>query len=252
MKKIILSLLAVIGLIALALGAVMFATFSGLKEPVNNFALPQNAKIILDGYVGIGVIPAGNGVVLIDSGNDIKGEVLMQELKNRNLGTESVKAIFLTHGHPDHTGGAHLFPNAKIFAFSGDKGLVEGTAAANGPLPKLMGMPKDRATKVTDVLSDGIAVEVEGLQVKPFLIPGHTAGSAAYLVNEVLFLGDSAAGQSDGKIRAAPWIFSDDKEQSVNSVKALATRLKTENTAVKMLVFSHSGAFENADALFAF
>jgi glyoxylase-like metal-dependent hydrolase (beta-lactamase superfamily II) len=90
------------------------------------------------------------------------------------------------------------------------------------------------------------------VSVKAYAIPGHTQGSGAFLINETLFLGDSAGGQSDGKVRGAPWVFSDNTEQNRASVRALAQRLKAENSSVKTLAFAHSGPLNGLEPLLNF
>ena len=81
--------------------------------------------------------------------------------------------------------------------------------------------------------------------VKVFAVPGHTAGSAAYLTNVVLFLGDSADVTSDGEIKGAAWLFADDQTENRASLVRLNQRLTQENADVEAIVFSHSGVLAN-------
>ena len=83
------------------------------------------------------------------------------------------------------------------------------------------------------------------ISVRVFAIPGHTAGSAAYLVNGVLFLGDAADATSNGGLRGAPWLFSDDQAQDRASLVALPQRLSQEGADVKAIAFAHSGVLAN-------
>ena len=76
-------------------------------------------------------------------------------------------------------------------------------------------------------------------------MPGHTAGSAAYLVNNVLFVGDSADVTSGGVLQGSPWLFSDSQAQNRASLAALAARLKKEGVTVKAIVPAHSGALQD-------
>jgi glyoxylase-like metal-dependent hydrolase (beta-lactamase superfamily II) len=253
MKKVLLGVAALVVVLLVAMFALVGVNFVGLKPAVDGTALAGGAKLVKDGYVNVFVLPTGEKTVgLIDCGNDLSGKAILAELSARGLGPDAVTAIFVTHGHPDHTAGCHLFPKAALFVMPGDKELVEGTAAGKGFLPGMMGPAKDHAAKVTRVLNDGETVEAGTLKVQAFSIPGHTGGSAAYLASGVLYLGDSLAGQSDGEVRVAPGIFSDDQAQCRSSVQALARRLKAENVAVTGLAFAHSGPFDSADALWRF
>ncbi len=92
-------------------------------------------RIVKDGYVDLGVIDLGDGkVALVDAGNDPEGKAILAELSRRKLGPEAVEAVLLTHGHPDHIAGCHLFPKASIYALAGDVALAEGREGSKGPV----------------------------------------------------------------------------------------------------------------------
>ena len=99
---------------------------------------------------------------------------------------------------------------------------------------------------------DGETFKVGDTSVRVFATPGHTAGSAAYLINGVLFVGDSADVSRDGEIRGAPWIFSDSQEQNRASLRRLADRLAQERIDVRAIVPAHSGVVEGLAPLTAF
>lgn len=243
-------LLAVIVVPSMVLAAM---TFGGIAPLVDGTELPGGARLVKDGYVAIAVIPAGEGAVaLVDCGNDPNGVALFDELKRRGLRPDAVKTIFLSHGHPDHVAGCHLFPNADVLVLPGDIPLAEGTGRSKGPVPSRFDTPVEKRAKISRPLADAETVTTGALSVKVYAMPGHTAGSAAFLANEVLYLGDNAAGGSDGKLVPAPWVFSDDTSENRRSLVALAARLKSEGVTVKKLVFAHSAPFDGADALFAF
>lgn len=252
MKK---ALLVIGGIVVLLVGAflaVFGEMFIGVKEHVDGHPLAGGAATtVVDGYVAMFVLQGDPGqVALIDCGNDANGAAILGALKARGLGPDAVKAIFLTHGHPDHVAGCHLFPGAEVYAFEGDVKLAAGEARAKGPLTSKFDLPKEKAAKVTKTLTDGETVSVGALQVKAYALPGHTAGSAAFLSKGVLYLGDSANGRSDDKrVRGAPWVVSDDTAQNRAELKKLTARLKAENAEPKTLAFSHSGPIEGLDGL---
>jgi glyoxylase-like metal-dependent hydrolase (beta-lactamase superfamily II) len=85
-----------------------------------------------------------------------------------------------------------------------------------------------------------------------YAVPGHTAGSAAYLVNGVLFVGDSANVASDGSLIGSPWIFSDSQAGNRASLVRLEQRLAMDAVGVTTIVPSHSGTAEGLAPLTAF
>lgn len=250
MKRVLLVLAAVVLLLVGGLLATFGSVFGGLKATTDGQALPGGARRVLDGYTSAYVLPMGEKeVALVDCGDDPQAKTLKAELSRRGLGVEAVKAILVTHGHPDHIGGCKQFPAAQVYVGEGDLGLVGGTEAAKGPLPKLMGPASKLALQGVKGLTDGQVLELGTLKVRAFIIPGHTAGSAAFLASGALFMGDSLSINSDGSVRKAPWVFSDDSALNVASLLKLSKALSPEAAEVKAIVPAHSGSAEGFKAL---
>src|SRR5258706_4621608 len=92
-------------------------------------------RIVKDGIVTVGVVPISDtSVALIDAGNDKAGAAILAELSRRKLDRDAVTAIFITHGHPDHTGAIALFSKAEVMSLDREAPLVEGREGAHGPL----------------------------------------------------------------------------------------------------------------------
>lgn len=250
MKRALLIVLAVVVLLVVGFGGMMASAFMGLAAVSPVTELPNGVIGIADGYVQAFIVPLGEGnAALIDCGNDPEAKILKAKLAELKL---TVKTIFVTHGHRDHVGGCKSFPDAEMLALEAERGLAEGAVAAKGPLTKMAKNDPSQMHKVTRGLADGETVELGATKVQVFAIPGHTAGSTAYLVDEVLFLGDAVAGQSDGKVRNAPWMFTDDQDQCRASVQGLAKKLKDSGASVKSLAFAHSGPLAGLQPLLDF
>lgn len=251
MKKALLGLAGLVLLVVAVVAALFVPVFTGVKPSVNGTHLEGGAVQVLDGYVSAFLLPAGDGAVaLVDCGNDPSGTGILEALRLWGLGPEAVKAIFLTHGHPDHLAACHLFKDAEVYAFAADAKIAAGLERPKGPVPSRFDTPPEKVILVTKMLMDGETVTVGTLNVKAYAVPGHTGGSAAFLADGVLYLGDSVSARSDGKtLKAAPWVFSDDTVQNLASLKKLHARLKEENAVVKLLAPAHSGQIEDVDAL---
>lgn len=250
MKKVFMAIGGLIALFVLVFGVVMGTTFSGLKPMPDGQDLPGGSRRVNHSYTSAYLVPTGEKeFALIDCNDDPEAVAIKAELQRRGVGPEAVKAIFLTHGHPDHTGGCKVFPGAQVFIGDGEQGLVEGREGSKGPLPKMMGAQKQFALTGARALKDGETVEVGTLKVRAFIVPGHTAGSAAYLAGGALYVGDSFTFNSDDTVRAAPWVFSDDGAINVASVKRLGKLLAPEAAEVKAIVPAHSGSTDSLKPL---
>jgi glyoxylase-like metal-dependent hydrolase (beta-lactamase superfamily II) len=242
---------ALVALVAIPV-ALIASAFVGTSAIQDGVELGSSVRLVKDGFVTIGVVDLGGGkVALIDAGVDPKGEAILAELARRRLGPEAVQAVLLTHGHGDHVAGCHLFPSASVFVLAADVSLAEGHARSNSPVGRLMGA-KSTGVHVDRRLADGETFALGSRTFRVFAIPGHTAGSAAYLVDGVLFLGDSAGSSKDGKLLPAPWVFSESQAENRASLKALAERLRPQAAQVTALVPAHSGVLRGLGPLLDF
>jgi hydroxyacylglutathione hydrolase len=251
MKRLLKIFGILIAILLLGVGTLLAATFMGRMAVVDGQDF-GGVRIIADGFATVGIVPLTDGqVALIDAGQDAEATAILTELARRQLGPEAVTAIFLTHGHQDHTGGIGRFPNAQVMALEAEVPLVEGREGSRGPLTRLFPV-RETGFTVTHPVAGGDAVTLGDTSVRVYAVPGHTAGSAAYFVNGVLFVGDSADIASDGSLMGAPWIFSDDQAMNRASLVNLHERLIADGATVLAIVPAHSGAVRGIDALTAF
>ena len=105
-------------------------------------------------------------------------------------------AVLLTHGHRDHTIGAHELQRKgyKVYAHREEFAVIEGRAS----LALALGLTQDPF--VPDVaLSDGDSIDLDPVRVKVIYTPGHTQGGVCYLIGGALFTGDTLFPGSYGR-----------------------------------------------------
>ena len=232
------------------IGVALYVTFDGVA-PLEDGRRVGPAVTVVDGYVACYLLDAGDGTVaLIDACADPEGVALLAALDRAGRGPRDVVAVLMTHGHADHRGGIPLFERARIYAHQDELPLLRGEVAAQGPIPQLDGRMAPVA--VSDVVHDGDELTIGALRVRVFHLPGHTAGSVAYRVDDTLFLGDNAHGMETGEMEPAPWVFSDDVDANVASLRALPARLDEAGVVVARLVFGHSAPLEGREPLWDF
>lgn len=251
-------LLLLVALFIVAVGVLFVVTFMGRKSIANGAEI-GGIRVVQDGIVAVGVIPlSAREVALVDAGNDPAGHAILEELTRRQLGPEAVATILVTHGHPDHIAAISVFPNAQVMALDTEVPLIEGRTMSMGPLPKWLSATPTGIT-VHRSLRDREQFEIApatsdraALEARVFAVPGHTPGSAVYLVNGVLFMGDAADIDSHGNLQGAPWVFSESQAENRLSLVTLSQRLTQENVVVTALVPSHSGDSDGIGALTAY
>jgi glyoxylase-like metal-dependent hydrolase (beta-lactamase superfamily II) len=149
------------------------------------------------------------------------------------LGTQHLDGVFFTHLHVDHISGMPDVPRGTpLYAGPHEAGqvnfmnmVVRGTTdrelEGHAPISEWQFQPDARFQGVIDVFGDG--------QLWALYVPGHTAGSTAYVARTptgpVLFTGDTCHTAWGWANSVEPGSFTADREQNRESLlrlKALA------------------------------
>jgi hydroxyacylglutathione hydrolase len=141
-----------------------------------------------------------------------------------------VTHVFLTHSHRDHVGAWRLLRRSEFHLAQGERAAFTGERRHSGWGPRVV-----EALKATDLPRHG-ELDIRTFSrdtayvfgpdtVYAYVVPGHTAGSAVYLVRGVLFLGDAATYTPWGGFAPAVPRHSDDPALAARSLHALWGRL---------------------------
>ena len=235
LKRVAIVFSSVVALLAAVVAIIFWTAFGHNRPIVDRQVIVPGVTVAKDSFVSVALLDiAPDKVALVDCGNDKDAKSIVAALADRRLAAASVVAIFLTHGHPDHTAGCHAFPNADVYAMQDEVALVGSAADVKHPL------------------QDGDVTQLGDLRVEAFATPGHTPGSAVYFARGVLFFGDSAGGAKDGAMMPAVRMFSKDPGRNIASLKSLEARLQPRAAEVRRLAFAHTGPLDGFGPFEAF
>lgn len=240
MKKILLGL-AVLLAVPLVAIAVLFA----MRET------PDGPRVAAQpGIVGVEaggayawIVRTAHGAVLVDAGLDATGTAILAELKSERVAPDEVRAVLVTHGHPDHYAAAGLFRKATTLLGADDVPMLRGDTTHYAPFGKVMAavMSLPPGPAAITRLHGGEQLEFDGARFTVIATPGHSPGSVMYLYKDVLFTGDSLMRKKEG-LAIAPSLFSEDSAQNHASLRAI------EALAFEKIADGHAGVTVDAKA----
>jgi len=184
--------------------------------------LPGGIQGVLCRFSYAWIVPSNTGVVLIDAGLGEAASELLAALQHRGLGPESVRAILITHGHGDHFGGTAAFPDAPVYAHSDDIPLIRGEVKRKGLIAGIFGKisAEKKPPARLEPLPEADTITIDKVTFWIIEMPGHSAGSVAYLLGDVLFSGDALMGKGEDLMQPNAFT-SDNPAQCIESIAKL-------------------------------
>lgn len=216
--------LAVLG--ALLLSGCTF-NLREVHDPPRSLAIPTNHPWSSLVYLA----RTDSGVVVFDLGWSGAGKRLRKGLRRMGATPAEVSAVFLTHSHRDHVDAWREVRGARFHLAEAEVPYLLGEVP-HRDLPsrtarRALGHrgPGPGEVRVHPFGSDTVFA-LGADTVRAFLLPGHTAGSAAYLFRGVLFVGDAMAYNHLTGFQGAKRIFTADPGRSRASLASLFERVK--------------------------
>ncbi|MCL2506231.1 MAG: MBL fold metallo-hydrolase [Endomicrobia bacterium] len=212
MKKIVvITICSIAAVLALAFGGMMLKMKSEMSgfTPMATGKIVNDIFVVKDDYANMFVIQDGGQYIVIDCATN--AATVAEQMKNLGINPDAVIAVLLTHTDGDHAGALKLFDKAKVYISKEEEQMI------NGKKSRFLWFGNSIPRTDYILLNDRETVQIGNLKIESILVPGHTTGMTAYLVNDkYLFTGDIVS-LKDGKIAPIPEFFDMDKIQAAES-----------------------------------
>jgi ribonuclease/clavin/mitogillin len=144
-------------------------------------ALGQNPSVFTGPGTNTYLVGTGKRRILLDTGSGLTEYMPVLDRALRHAGCEEIQEIVLTHGHPDHIGGAEA--------------VIEryGTLAVSKR--PWAGVDERYDVEITPI-DDGSVIETEGATLRALHTPGHAEDHLCFILEQEgsLFSGDNVLG----------------------------------------------------------
>ncbi|BBD72949.1 MBL fold metallo-hydrolase [Sulfodiicoccus acidiphilus] len=150
--------------------------------------------------------------------------------------------VFLTHLHIDHIGllkeVVERFPNVVVLVPEGEGGKITSPEKVNkeaenmmGELVTVFGKVEPIKTTIREV-GDGEEIDLGDRKGKVSYTPGHSNAHISFILDDILFAGDSLGGRINGRSFKIAW---SDRRKFMEVVE------RTKSMRPKLIGISHSG-----------
>ena len=197
-------------------------------KPLSTQEVMTGIYAVNNRFVNLYVYKCGDQYIVFDGGVDDKAT--KSALDSFDIDVNNIAAVFLSHTDNDHVAAVSLFPSAMIYMAESNKTFLEestGRSRSSGFINTGMDFSS---------LKDGETLTVADTQVQCIYTPGHTDGSASYLVNgKYLFTGDNLHLKKSTAV-----LFSDVFNMS-NDIQEQSLRKLAKLEGIESVFTMHSG-----------
>ncbi len=231
----------------------MSALFRGkaIFKPLNTGRIDENVACVREWIANIFFYTKGNTTIMIDAGSNY--ERLREKMGWLDIDPASVRHILITHQDTDHVGALEtdsdqLFTKAAVYIGETENRYLTGEKRRK-VIYGLYKLPMVKTNNQKVLLKDGQIFHIGDIKIECLLVPGHTWGHMAYLIDDMyLFTGDTIWFGQDGGYSFISTLAEDNK-LAVRSLAKLEADLRKRNKTFKIIT-GHTGWTDDLDFAF--
>jgi glyoxylase-like metal-dependent hydrolase (beta-lactamase superfamily II) len=199
------------------------------------------------------LVPIDGGFVLFETGPASAAGALERRVNAAGFGLDELRAVFATHVHLDHSGGAGVLARktgCTVFSHPlgaphlvnpGDKLLPSAERIYKDMMVPLWGVTEGVPGAQLRAVEDGETVTVGGLEVVAHHTPGHAVHHVAWQIGDAVATGDVAGVRFPGATHVLPPMPPPDIDvEDWCASLALLRRLEPSR-----LLLTHYGVFDD-------
>ena len=221
-------------------------------KPLNTGWIDENVACVREWVANIFFYRKGETTIMFDAGYNY--DPLREKMRWLGVDPASIRHIFITHQDTDHVGAVEadspgLFKNATLYIGEIENRYLTGEVRRK-VIYHTYKLPQVTINNKKVLLKDGQIVDIDGIRIESFLVPGHTWGHMVYLVDDkYLFTGDTIWFGADGGYSFISALAEDNK-LAVRSLAALEDRLEKRGLH-PWFITGHTGWTDNFAFAFA-
>lgn len=224
----------------------------GIFKPLNTGWIDEHVACVREWVANVFFYRKGDTTLMIDAGYNYAR--LEEKMGWLGIRPQEIQHILITHQDTDHVGAVEadspgLFRQAKLYVGEIENRYLTGETRRR-VMFHLYKLPQVTIRNEKVLLTDGQILEIGGVRVECFLVPGHTWGHMVYLVDEkYLFTGDTLWFGPDGGYSFIS-ALAEDNRLAMKSLAALEERLQQRGLSPLFLT-GHTGWTDNFEFAFA-
>ena len=221
-------------------------------KPLNTGWIDEHVACVREWVANIFFYRKGGKTIMIDAGYNY--DRLEEKMGWLGIDPKSIRDILITHQDTDHVGAVEadspgLFQNAALYIGEVENRYLTGEVRRK-VIYHLYKLPLVTINNKKVLLQDGEVINIDGIKIECFLVPGHTWGHMVYLVDDrYLFTGDTIWFGADGGYSFIS-ALAEDNELAVRSLTALEEKLRRRDLH-PLFITGHTGWTDNMDFAFA-